>query len=120
MRPKGPSRTWNGDVHLKRQYTYSARNLDEARTDEQFGSGEGNPDINPIQTPSPPFQDPTKLRKAALGILFGGIASAFGLAFAIEFFLDPSLKRPIEIEPRSDCPCFWLYLGCDFRAAESR
>jgi len=87
------------------QYTYSARNLEEARTDEQLGAVK-NSDINPIQMPSPPFQDAAKVKKAAAGILFGGIVLALALAFIIEWYLDPSLKRPIEIETKVGLPLF--------------
>jgi len=87
------------------QYNYSQRNLEEARVDAQLGAVR-NSDVNVVQTPSPPFRDQKKLTKIAMGILFGGIAAALGLAFVIELFLDPSLKRPMEIETKVGLPLF--------------
>jgi uncharacterized protein involved in exopolysaccharide biosynthesis/Mrp family chromosome partitioning ATPase len=87
------------------QYSYFQKNLEELRVDEQLGASR-NSNIIPIQTASPPFRDAAKLRKAALMLLFGSIAGAFTLAFVLEFYLDPSVKRPLEIETRLHLPLF--------------
>ncbi|MGA2656142.1 MAG: hypothetical protein ABSH34_01355 [Verrucomicrobiota bacterium] len=86
-------------------YNYFQKNLEESRADEQLGASR-NSNIIPIQTPSPPLRAASKLLKAVAMVLFGSIAGALALAFALEFYLDPSIKRPIEVESRLHLPLF--------------
>jgi uncharacterized protein involved in exopolysaccharide biosynthesis/Mrp family chromosome partitioning ATPase len=85
------------------EYSNFQKNLEELRADEQLAATR-NSNIIPIQTPSPPLRDAGKLIKAVAMVLAGGIAGAFALAFALELYLDPSVKRPIEVERRLHLP----------------
>ncbi len=101
------------------QYSYFQKNLEELRADEQLSAGK-NSNIIPIQTPSPPIRDASKLLKAALTLLFGSIGGAFALAFALEFYVDPSVKRPIEVESRLHLPLFLSIPRLHFNGKTSR
>jgi uncharacterized protein involved in exopolysaccharide biosynthesis/Mrp family chromosome partitioning ATPase len=83
--------------------TYYSESLENSRIDEALGPGKGS-NINEIQSPSPAFLDNSKIKKASLGICFGGIVIALGLAFLIEMYLDRTVKRPVEIENRLGVP----------------
>jgi Mrp family chromosome partitioning ATPase/uncharacterized protein involved in exopolysaccharide biosynthesis len=87
------------------QYDYFQKALDELRADEQLGAGRSS-NIIPIQTASPALRDASKLMKVIALLLFGSIGAAFALAFVIELYLDPSLKRPIEVEARLGLPLY--------------
>ncbi len=87
------------------QYNSFEKNLEEIRADEQLGAAR-NSNIIIIQNPTPPLRDASKLLKGVAGLLFGSIAGAFALAFAVEFYLDPSIKRSNEVERRLRLPLF--------------
>lgn len=90
------------------QYKYFSESLANARIDDQLSSGR-IPNISKIQEPSPAFKDPQKLRKfyeMLAMIVLGSFAAAVGLAFFIEFFLDRSLKRPLDVETRLGLPLY--------------
>ena len=87
------------------QYNYFSMNLEQSRIDEALGASRVS-NISQIQAPTPPGRDNQKLQKASLGILGGGIALAFGLAFLIELYLDQTIKRPVEIENKLGLPLF--------------
>lgn len=87
------------------QYNYFSMSLEQSRIDEALGASRVS-NISQIQAPTPPGRDHIKLQKASLGILGGGLALAFGLAFLIELFVDQSIKRPIEIERKLGLPLF--------------
>ena len=101
------------------QYNYFSMSLEQSRIDEALGASRVS-NISQIQAPTPPGRDVTKVQKAALKILLGGIAFAFGLAFLIEFGVDRSIKRPVEIENKLGLPLFMsiprLNLGKPARA----
>jgi uncharacterized protein involved in exopolysaccharide biosynthesis/Mrp family chromosome partitioning ATPase len=64
------------------------------------------PNIKWVQQPSPPFQDWKKTTKTTAMWAFGGILAGLAWAFLIEFFLDRSVRRPIEIEAKLKLPLF--------------
>jgi polysaccharide biosynthesis transport protein len=85
---------------------YFQRNLEQARIDEMIGAGRV-PGISPIQSPSPPVKRwAKKLKKMAAMYAAAGFAAGLGLAFLIEMLLDPSLKRPGDIESKLGLPLF--------------
>jgi len=86
-------------------YNFLTKSLEELVADEQLGASR-NSNISTIQNPSPPVRDAAKLMKTLKMLLGGSIAGAFALAFVIELYLDPSLKRPIEVERRLHLPLF--------------
>ena len=87
------------------QYNYFSMSLEQSRIDEALGASRVS-NISQIQAPTPPARDALKLQKASLGVLGGGVALAFGLAFLIELYLDRSIRRPNEIELRLGLPLF--------------
>jgi succinoglycan biosynthesis transport protein ExoP len=85
---------------------YFLRNLEQARVDRMIGAGKA-PNIGIIQSPTPAFKQwSKKLKKKASMMAVGGIGFGLALAFIIEMFLDRSLKRPVEIEPKLGLPLF--------------
>src|ERR1022692_66405 len=62
--------------------------------------------ISVAQKPSPPYREARQLVKTLSMIAIGGIVAGFALAFLIELFLDPSVRRPTEVEARLHLPLF--------------
>jgi succinoglycan biosynthesis transport protein ExoP len=77
----------------------------ESRIEDELNDGKLS-SIKIIQQPSLPFKDSTKLNKLVLMVFFGSIAAGLALAFVIEFYIDRSFKRPIEIETKLGLPLF--------------
>jgi succinoglycan biosynthesis transport protein ExoP len=59
-----------------------------------------------VSPPSIPMRDPGKANKIIMMVFFGAIAAGLALAFVVEFYLDRSFKRPVEIEPKLGLPLF--------------
>ena len=81
-----------------------SKSMDVQRFNETVSAGKAN--IKRIQQPTPPAPADSKRLKIAGMLLAGGILGAFGLAFLIEFVLDRSVKRPVEIETKLKIPLF--------------
>jgi uncharacterized protein involved in exopolysaccharide biosynthesis/Mrp family chromosome partitioning ATPase len=104
-RQEGPILQLQRDKELQAtEFAYYSRRLEESRANEALGPGNSN--ISVVETPTPPAQDTLKLTKVAAGILFGGLAFAFGLPFLIELYLDRSLKHPLEVQATLGLPFF--------------
>jgi uncharacterized protein involved in exopolysaccharide biosynthesis/Mrp family chromosome partitioning ATPase len=86
------------------EFSYYSRRLEESRADEVLGPGNSN--IGVVETPTPPGRNMMKLYKMTAGILFAGVALAFGLPFLIELGLDRSLKHPLDVQARLGLPFF--------------
>jgi Mrp family chromosome partitioning ATPase/uncharacterized protein involved in exopolysaccharide biosynthesis len=82
---------------------YISLSLQRATYDEALSVGR-NFNISPIQSPTPPSQDRTKLFKVVRGMALGTLAGGLALAFLLEMFLDRSFKRPIEVEAKLGLP----------------
>ena len=85
---------------------YFSANLERSRIEDALGSGKA-PNIGILQSPSTPtkgWSKPFKKKVAMVAIVpaLGG----FALAFLIEFFLDRSVKRPVEVETKLRLPLF--------------
>jgi uncharacterized protein involved in exopolysaccharide biosynthesis/Mrp family chromosome partitioning ATPase len=86
-------------------YTYFVTMLDQARIDEALGPGRVS-NIAVIQQPSPPYKDFGKFHKA-LGLLsVSGLLAGLAWAFLIEFYLDRSVKRPVDLHTKLRIPFF--------------
>lgn len=86
-------------------YRRYAASLEQSRINDALGSGKVS-NISVIQTPSPPYIEPTKTLKLAGGIAAGGLALGLTWAFLIEMFLDRSVRRPTDIERTVRAPLF--------------
>lgn len=86
-------------------YRYYAARVEQSRINEALGNGKVS-NISQIQTPSPPRIDLKKTLQMMIGLAFGGIAVGLGWAFAIEMFLDTSVRRPIDVEKMLGLPLF--------------
>jgi hypothetical protein len=86
-------------------YRNFAASLEQAKTSKQF---EPSPVLNiiQIQTPTLTAANREKIQKIAAMVLFGGLGLAFGLAFVLEFYVDRSLKNPLEVEAKTGFPVF--------------
>jgi polysaccharide biosynthesis transport protein len=72
---------------------------------EAVGPGR-NSNIESIETPTNPYQDFSKFQKIYYGLLLSGLIAGLGWAFLIEFYLDHTIKRPIEIQNKLKIPFF--------------
>lgn len=86
-------------------YRRYAASLEQSRISDALGDGKVS-NISVIQTPSPPFMEPSKTVKVVAGIAFGGLAIGLGWAFLIELLLDTSVRRPKDIERNMRIPLF--------------
>jgi Mrp family chromosome partitioning ATPase len=98
-------------LDLQRESDRYRANLDsaqkrEAETELDAILEPGNSQISLIEAPTPPVGDFIKVNKICLSVLFGGLGLALGLPFLIEFYLDQSLKRPVDIQNRLGVPFF--------------
>jgi uncharacterized protein involved in exopolysaccharide biosynthesis/Mrp family chromosome partitioning ATPase len=87
------------------QYRYFSSSLEQARFDEALGAGKLS-NISVAQTPSPPYQDLSQLRKQLAIVVLGGVLAGLALAFLLELYLDQTLKHPSEVEKRLRLPLF--------------
>ena len=91
---------------LKRQKQLDEENFnrfsagaENAKLDEAMGAGKVS-GISPVQEPTPPTQEASKLKKLVAMVLVGSFGFAVGLAFLIEMLFDTSLKRPSDLESK--------------------
>jgi uncharacterized protein involved in exopolysaccharide biosynthesis/Mrp family chromosome partitioning ATPase len=90
---------------LETKYRYFSSSLEQARFDEALGAGKLS-NISSAQAPSPPYRDLSQLNKPLAMVVCGGVLAGIALAFLLELFLDPTLKRPGEVETRLRLPLF--------------
>ena len=86
-------------------YQYFATVQDQARIDQQLGPGRA-PNINVIQQPSPPYKDFSKFWKTVGMLAMSGLLAGMAWAFLIEFYLDRSIKRPVDLQGKLHIPFF--------------
>lgn len=87
-------------------------NLEKARLDQAIDSNKIT-NISVVQEPTPAGRDMMKLYKMIGMGFFGMIGAGIALSFAVEIFLDGSLKRAKDVEQKSRVPLFVSipYLG---------
>ena len=86
-------------------YSTFLRRLEQERINESFGSGKVN-GINIAQSPTPPMEAPSKAHVLAAGASVGGLLFGLAWAFAIELYLDRSIRRPQDIKKAVSIPLF--------------
>jgi polysaccharide biosynthesis transport protein len=86
-------------------YQYFVTMLEQARIDEALGPGRVS-NIQVIQQPSPPYKDFTKFYKTLGVLLAGGLLAGLAWACLIEFYLDRSVKRPVDLQTKLHMPFF--------------
>ena len=87
------------------KYRHFSTSLEQARFDDALGAGKMS-NIRVAQAPSPASGESRKLIKTLSLIALGGVVAGFALAFLIELFLDPTVRRPTEVESRLHLPLF--------------
>lgn len=80
--------------------------LEHKQIEEVLGPEQLNQNIKVIQFPTPPYRDFKKFYKNIGTLVFGGFLLGLGLAFLIEFYLDRTIKRPIEVQTKLKIPFF--------------
>ena len=87
------------------KYRHFSTSLEQARFDEALGAGKMS-NISVAQTPTPPYRESRQMAKSLGMIAFSGVGAGLALAFLLELFLDPTVRRPNEIETRLRLPLF--------------
>ena len=86
-------------------YQYYTRLRDQSRIDEQLGPNRVS-NINEIQFPTPPYKDFSKFYKTIAGLVLAGLLAGLAWAFLIEYYLDRSVKRPVDLQTKLHIPFF--------------
>jgi polysaccharide biosynthesis transport protein len=86
-------------------FDYFATYQDQAHIDEQLGA-DRNSNISEIQTPCPPYKEYGKFFKTMAALVFGGLLAGLAWAFLIEYYLDRSIKRPVDLQSKLRIPFF--------------
>ncbi|HWA29264.1 MAG TPA: Wzz/FepE/Etk N-terminal domain-containing protein [Lacunisphaera sp.] len=86
-------------------YRYYAQSLEQSRINEALGTGRVS-NISVIETPTPPYPNTKKTNKILAGLAGSGIALGLIWAFAIELYLDRSVRRSADVERILRLPLF--------------
>ncbi len=81
--------------------------LDQARVYEAMGAGHVS-NIISAQDPSPPVLDVAKKPKILILSLAAAILAPILLAFALELYVDRRIKRPGDVEKKTNLPLFMV------------
>jgi uncharacterized protein involved in exopolysaccharide biosynthesis/Mrp family chromosome partitioning ATPase len=87
------------------EYRHSSTSLKQAQFDGALREGKMS-NINVAQTPTPPAREARQLVKTLGTVVAAGVFGGIALAFVFELFLDPTVRRPGEIETRLRLPLF--------------
>jgi uncharacterized protein involved in exopolysaccharide biosynthesis/Mrp family chromosome partitioning ATPase len=80
--------------------------LDRRRVEEALTPGQLFSNIPKIEDPTPVSRDFKKFHRNLGALAAGGFLIGLALAFLIEFYLDRSIKRPIEVQTKLKIPFF--------------
>ena len=83
---------------------YVSASLDRARADE--GGGNKVTGIKVVEQPTPPIPNKKKILKMMAGVLVGFIALGAGIAALLDFVLDRSIKRSVDVRRHMNLPFF--------------
>ncbi|MCX6953129.1 MAG: hypothetical protein NTV51_13325 [Verrucomicrobia bacterium] len=86
-------------------YRRYAASQEAARINDALGSGKVS-NISVIQTPSTPAVADKNRMKIPGALAGGGIALGLAWAFLFELFLDPTVRRPVDVEKKLRMPLF--------------
>lgn len=89
----------------EKQYTYHYNALEQARVDETLNQDKIS-GLSVLESATPAAPDRQKILKIAGGLAVGGLVLGIALAFALEFFLDQSVRRPSQVERSLRLPLF--------------
>ena len=89
---------------MRNLYATNLASFSKKLNEERFTTKLSN--IGMVEHPTPPEQDRKKLMKMMLMAFMGCLGAGLGLAFLIDFFLDRSIKRSVDIERRLRLPVF--------------
>jgi len=89
----------------QRSYQSVLDRIEREQIDKSMAAGKVI-NMSPVQSPTPPGLDYKKMMKMAGMVLVGCIGLGLGLAFAIDMFLDRSIKRTSDIERHLRLPVF--------------
>jgi len=87
------------------QYRYYSTMQEQTRLDERARAGE-IANIDEVQAPTAPARDLSVMLKLVGGCLGGGIGFGLAWAFLLELFLDPTLRRPVDVAKKLHLPMF--------------
>jgi polysaccharide biosynthesis transport protein len=87
------------------KYRHFSTSLEQSKFDTALSAGK-NSNISVAQEPTPPYRESRKLMKTLAMLAVGGVVSGLALAFLTELFLDPTVRRPGEVESRLRLPLF--------------
>jgi Mrp family chromosome partitioning ATPase len=87
------------------KYLHFTTSLEQSRFDEALSAGK-MANINVAQNPSPPYRESRQLVKTLATVVGIGVFGGIALAFVFELFLDPTVRRPGEIETHLRLPLF--------------
>lgn len=89
---------------IEQNYRYFSVSWEQSKIDAQVQDKNAN--IGKIQEPSIAFEVPSKRNKTIAMILLGSILGSLGLAFLLEYVVDRSFRRPVEVENHLGLPLF--------------
>lgn len=97
-------------------YRASEASLEKAQIDETLDPSR-MPNISIVQAPSPATKVKRNIEKVVMGVAGGGLAVGIGIMLLIEFILDRSVKRSVELERQLQIP---LLLTIPYLSASHR
>ncbi len=86
-------------------YRFYQTKKEQANIDDAEGGGKIT-GIGRVEEPTPPYRDRAKSDKVAGMLAAGGILGGLALAFLVELYLDPTVKRAKDIEVKLGLPLF--------------
>jgi uncharacterized protein involved in exopolysaccharide biosynthesis/Mrp family chromosome partitioning ATPase len=87
------------------KYRHISISLEQASFDKKL-TADQTANINVAQKPTPPSPEKRQLVKTLATVVGAGVFGGIALAFVLELFLDPTVRRPVEIETRLRLPLF--------------
>jgi Mrp family chromosome partitioning ATPase/uncharacterized protein involved in exopolysaccharide biosynthesis len=90
----------------EQNYRYFSVSWEQSQIDARVQGEARNANISRIQEPSVAFEVPSKRKKTIMMILLGSIMGSLGLAFLLEYVVDRSFRRPVEVENHLGLPLF--------------